>query len=207
MHWSPNSSLIALVANGEISGDLRSFETIVAVDGGLVALDRMGISPHLITGDFDSVPLELLEKYKHIPQLHTPDQEHSDLEKAIDFLLRFQPEKLRVFGALGKRADHLIANILLLSRYPEKLVFESFTETLYVINNKSLIKTTPGQTLSLIPLNGPVSGITTRGLKWELANATLDKHFVGLSNVSLNEEIDITHESGDLLLCLNKRLV
>ncbi len=198
------NATLTLVANGEVKDKLPTTSPLIAVDGGLVHIDAQGLTPDLIIGDFDSAPTALLEKYVQVPQVNTPDQQKGDLEKAIDYLLPFEPKKMIVYGALGKRYDHALTNILLLTKHPEKLILESPQETMYVLNAKSLIKTQLHQTLSLIPLNGPVKGITTRGLKWELKDGRLDKNFVGLSNVSVQEEVMISHKSGDLLLCLNK---
>jgi thiamine pyrophosphokinase len=91
----------------------------------------------------------------------------------------------------------------LLSRYQGELVFESESETLFLLPKHVVLSVNVGQTLSLIPLNGPVSGITTSGLKWELKDRILDKYFVGISNVATKNEVVVSHESGDLLICIN----
>ena len=59
----------------------------------------------------------------------------------------------------------------------------------------------PGQT-SLLPLNGPATGVTTQGLKWELSEATLDKHFMGISNIALQNKVRIQVAHGNLLCIL-----
>ncbi|HEV3269751.1 MAG TPA: thiamine diphosphokinase [Candidatus Rhabdochlamydia sp.] len=60
------------------------------------------------------------------------------------------------------------------------------------------------QVISLIPFYGPVAGITTHGLKWELTNDQLDKHFIGISNICLNDSCTISIKQGDLLCMINK---
>jgi thiamine pyrophosphokinase len=194
--------MTAIVANGQIDHfDLKPFKTIIACDGGLLHLDRLGITPSLIIGDFDSVSQELLDKYSHIKQVHLDDQNYTDLEKTLHYLEPF--DSITVIGALGKRTDHTLTNLILLSQYKGRLFYENEREKLYVLNSEEKVKVKPEQTLSLIPLNGAVSGITTVGLKWELKNGALDKNFVGISNIALQDEVTIRHECGDLLLCLN----
>lgn len=61
-----------------------------------------------------------------------------------------------------------------------------------------------GQIISLIPLRGPACGITTKGLRWELENGTLDKDFISISNVATAIEISISLQSGSLLCVVNR---
>jgi len=64
-----------------------------------------------------------------------------------------------------------------------------------------------GQTISLIPLFGPATGITTKGLKWELGASTvnkLDRDFVGISNVSMETKFSVNVTGGVLLCVINR---
>lgn len=67
-----------------------------------------------------------------------------------------------------------------------------------------------GQTISLIPFYGPVTGIKTSGLKWELSSSTvdrLDKNFVGVSNVCMGTSFSVEVGNGELLCIINNRLI
>ena len=53
-----NSALIltAHVDNPEqISIDFSRFDTVICADGGLLVADRLGLTPDILIGDFDSV--------------------------------------------------------------------------------------------------------------------------------------------------------
>lgn len=207
--WRPPTPTVALVANGSIvdlnviSQKIHAQGTIVAIDGGLLYCEQMKLTPSLILGDFDSASPALLQKYSTVSQWRNEDQNTTDLEKGLDFLAQFPLEKISVYGALGKRIDHTLTNITLLSRFPGKVLFETEKETLFVIDRKVSLTCYKGQTLSLIALNGNVTGITTSGLKWELENATLNKSFIGISNITSQETVHIAYETGDLLVCIN----
>lgn len=207
MSWQPPFPDILMIANGEapsptlFAAHCNDKKTLVAVDGGLKACAQLGIVPHLIVGDFDSASTELRSSYTTAFQKHTPDQTKSDLEKALEFLFSFPVQSATVLGALGKRLDHTLANTCLLCRYPRKVLFATEEELCFALETKSELSCRIGQRLSLIPL-GAVKGISTQGLKWELANATLNSHFVGLSNVCLNTHVSIHFQSGDLIVCL-----
>lgn len=198
----------AIVANGEIESYsitqklLSAFHPIVAADGGLVHCDAMGIEPSLIVGDLDSIPSLLLKKYHHIPLLKFPvDKDFSDLELCIDELLKQGIEKITLFGVLGKRVDHLLYTLHLVTRFPEKLRILSENETLFAIQKTQDIHCSRGQTISLIPLS-KVTGVHTKGLKWEIQNGTFDKHFMSLSNICQKDTFSVSIDSGDLICCM-----
>jgi thiamine pyrophosphokinase len=201
---------VALVANGKIpnptnlASKIQTYPYLIAVDGGLNSCFALGLSPNLIIGDLDSAKSEVISLFEKIPRkTFPPDKDKTDLELAIDHALELGAKRMTVFGALGGRSDHLIFNAHLLARHPGKLFFENDDELLFVINKKVELTCRVGQTLSLLPLNGPVTGITTQGLKWELKNGKLDKYFMGISNLVLQPHVTIEVGEGDLLCALS----
>ena len=196
---------IALVANGEFAPSLaeqiQSCDTIIAVDGGLVHLDALKIKPDLILGDFDSAPEPLLNQYAGTPlKRFARDKDKTDLELAISHATALEPNKIILFGALGKRTDHALTNLFLLAKFPDILVILTETETITAIQGKTTLKTSPGQTVSLLPYGIPAENVTTRGLRWELQEATIDTQFFSQSNEALGTEVAIEIGSG-LLFC------
>jgi thiamine pyrophosphokinase len=200
----------ALVADGEIQDIpllaeiIKTFHRVVAVDGGLKYCHSMGIEPHKIVGDFDSCPRELLKRYSHVLSIILPqDKDKTDLEVAIEAEISHS-DSIAIFGGWGKRMDHSLTNALILTRYPGRVYLETEKEILFALKPTTRLNCFAGQTLSLIPLNGPVLGITTSGLKWELSNAQLDCQFVGISNVCLKSIVEIQYTCGSLLCCQQK---
>lgn len=84
----------------------------------------------------------------------------------------------------------------------------SYHETLFAISpdTPATFKSTRGQVISLIPLGGKTSGIKTQGLEWELEEGSLDKNFIGISNVALSDTVSIRLNEGILLCCINHNL-
>lgn len=202
---------LALICNAPIGTPkktkerLATFPVLIAVDGGLNHCHALGLRPHLLVGDFDSADPELLKSYSDIPQKRHPrEKDETDLELALTLLFQPHVEEITVFGALGNRTDHTLGNVILLSRYPGKLFLESDRERLFVIDQHVELAVRPGQFISLIPLNGPVKGVDTEGLKWPLKNATLDKQFIGISNEATGSQVTISVKEGDLLCCINE---
>lgn len=203
---------VALIGNGELGSpeimreQIKKSEKVIAIDGGLRYCEVMGIRPDLIVGDFDSVEPSLLLKYKDVYQCVFPrDKDFTDLELGITKAEEFNPTNIILFGALGGRPDHALYNLNLLGRMPGKLRIETESETLYAITDQVVIDCFPGQTLSLMPIGDSAEGVTSKGLKWELNQATLNTYFMSLSNVALQEKITVNIQNGVLLVVLVKR--
>ncbi len=81
-------------------------------------------------------------------------------------------------------------------------------ESIVVLNpssNEVLFPSCRGQTVSLIPFYGPAEGLVSQGLKWELGGAvnSLNKDFIGISNVSMGDLFKVKVGKGELLCVKN----
>jgi thiamine pyrophosphokinase len=202
---------IALVANGAIHDlkaigkRLKAYDYIIAVDGGLLYCDSMGIEPDLIIGDLDSASLELLSNYPNVPvRRYLTDKDETDLELALQAVYHPEVENITVFGALEKRTDHSVSNLHLIRRYPKKLYLETEGELIFAIEGISEIPCKKGQLVSFLPLGGPITGVSSTGLKWELKDASFSKNFMSISNICLKNLIKIQIKIGDLICCMHK---
>lgn len=204
----------ALVANGEIN-DLQAFEkaiykysVIIAVDGGMKHLLDINCTPTLIVGDLDSAPKEALEKFQAVEKFTAPcDKDESDLELAIDLALKRGAKTITVYGALGGRQDHTIANLLLLAKKPGCIFFETESECWQAISKKTTLYFPIGQTLSFFALGENAEGVTTKGLKWDLDNNAINTTFFSLSNVCIANDVTIDVTKGTLFLGVQKGLL
>lgn len=199
----------ALIGNGVIEDYdflapiIGNYDRCIAVDGGLSHCQAMGITPDLIIGDQDSLPPLLLKFYPEVPVATFPkEKDQTDMELAIETADSPSMQRIALFGATGKRTDHALANLYLMCRFPKKIIIETEEESLFCLEGKHQLNTFPGQTISFMPFGSPCSGVTTKGLKWELNNATLDKNFFSLSNISLNDSVEISIAHGNLICCM-----
>jgi len=200
--------ITALVANGAIEEDgaiaplIRKCGRIVAVDGGLHHCIRMGIRPHFFIGDGDSYDPEGIE----VPhKLFPKEKDESDLKLALQEEMERGAERAVIFGALGRRLDHTLANLFLLALYPERASIETERERIFILPKEARLEMEPGRVLSLLPLGGPVKGALSRGLKWELDGRELDGRFFSLSNEAAAPSVSISYKEGLLLCSLLKR--
>lgn len=210
---SEGTTRAALVASGAVNSysfireTVSGFDMIVAVDGGLYHCHKAGIKPDLIIGDFDSVSSELLAAYPDIEKKrHPKEKDETDLELALNHVISLGIQDIVVFAALEYRSDHTLGNFHLLRRYPNRVHIESETESICIINQSYTLQGCSGKTISLLPIGEPVTGVNTRGLKWELKNASLTAFMMSISNICEADNVSISVEHGDILLCLQKKL-
>lgn len=166
---------------------------------------KMGITPSLIVGDFDSIPKEATEAFEDVAKLPFPrDKDETDLELAIKEAFSLGTEKITLFAATGNRLDHGLVNLYLLTRNPSKIILETENETVFGVNKKFSLKleSVLHQTVSLLPFGKKVSGVTTDGLKWELNNQELDENFFSISNVCVKDTVFVSLKEGDLFCFL-----
>lgn len=200
-----------IIANGEACSDellgqlLEWSPLVVVLDSAIHRVVDRGIKVDVLLGDFDHNLniAEITDLQYPLDIVHTPDQEKTDLEKAIDYLIQRGFPAVNVVWATGRRADHTITNLTNIVRYRDKIkivVLDDYSKVLVL--PRKFEKWYPANTIiSLIPI-GEVSGITTKNLEYPLSNETLTLGYrTGSSNsVSTDGIVSITHSHGDLLL-------
>lgn len=204
-----------LFANGQAKPgfeiSLIPGDFLVAVDGGLRHLRRLGLKPDLLIGDLDSVnPDELAELVKAGIEVRQfpPAKDQTDLELALDHAFEIGYTQIIIAYAFGDRVDHTLGNISLLAR-PD---LEGITLSLddgqveaRLLKQSASLPTQPGDLISLFPWGEPVDGISTKGLEYPLYNETLlPWQARGISNIALGDSIELEIQSGRLLVIKTK---
>ena len=216
---SPDPKRIFLFANGSVSNpeairaQLKPADILIAVDGGLRHLAAMELVPDLIIGDLDSADPESVEAFRDQNvqvQQYPAEKDQTDLELAINAALEMQPAKIRIAGALGDRIDQTLGNIFLLTK-PELADVDirliDGDKEVFLIHKSAIVEGKPKERVSLLPIQGPVQGIRTKGLKYQLDNETLyPDQTRGISNVMQSNSASIEIEQG-YLLCIHERSI
>ena len=187
---------------------IQSEDLVVGVDGGTLHARAVGVNPHVIIGDLDSLEPDLraeLEAAGTQFLSHPADKDETDLELALLYAVERGAEEIIILAALGGRLDQEIANLLLLTHpalADTQVKVVEGNQTGFIIRNQATIEGQPGDTVSLIPLRGDAEGVTTEGLRWELHEETLRFGLArGVSNVLLGREARVSVREG-ILLCV-----
>ncbi|HEY77294.1 MAG TPA: thiamine diphosphokinase [Thermoflexia bacterium] len=201
-----------------VNGDLPEPETarrlvqtadlVVAVDGGSRHVLALGVFPHVVIGDLDSLEPDLRVRLAEAGTRflsYPPEKDETDLELALLYAVERGAKEVFVLGALGKRIDQTVANLLLLAHPALAGVavrIVAGNQEAFLIRDEGLIEGRPGDTVSLIPIGGDARGVTAEGLKWPLADETLRFGPArGISNVLLGREARVRVREG-FLLCV-----
>jgi thiamine pyrophosphokinase len=197
-----------IICNGEMPSQnllsplLKKKPFIICADGGANKARAFSIMPDCIIGDLDSITQKTRHYFSSVPIIHNPDQNSTDLEKVLEYLLVNSFTSATIIGATGDRPDHTIANFSILMKYHRKIGLQFFDErcTAEIVRKKIHFTARIGQQISLIPM-GKCSGITTLGLKFPLKNESLELGVrEGSSNEAVKNSITIAMKSGSLLL-------
>jgi thiamine pyrophosphokinase len=191
-------------------------DRVIAADYGAHHALAWGWPLHLLIGDLDSLPASDLRAIQAlgVPAITAPvAKDETDLELALAHVLTAGARELVICAALGGRADHMLANVLLLTR-PElaevPTVIAEGGQTLRLLRGgvsedgavASLRLTgAPDDLLTLLPLAGDAHGVTTDGLRYPLADEPLCfGQARGVSNVFDAETVRIWLRAGMLLV-------
>jgi thiamine pyrophosphokinase len=181
---------------------------VVAADGGARVALHFGYQPDIVIGDLDSLSPEEVSSLRsqsvEIEQ-HPAAKDETDLELALLHCAAQGCEWLRVIGSLGDRFDQTLANVYLLALpalFGRNVKLVAGRQELYLLHpGRHRILGEEGDTVSLLPLGGAVSGIVTEGLQYPLRDETL--YFGparGVSNVMLANEASLATDDGTLLI-------
>ncbi|MBR5381281.1 MAG: thiamine diphosphokinase [Oscillospiraceae bacterium] len=180
----------------------RPGDLVIAADGGLALLKRLGVEPDLTLGDFDS--LGLAPTGKNVVR-HPPEKDDTDMLLAVREGLRRGYRVFSIVGGLGGRLSHTLANIqtLLLIAGSGGVGFLHGDGTVVTAVKDGVIRFPAGRTglVSVFSAGERAEGVTERGLKYRLDGAVLtNDRPLGVSNEFTGEEAEIAVERGSLIV-------
>ena len=178
----------------------------IAADSGVEHALALEWPIDLAVGDFDSVAptaLAAAEATGTRVERHPVAKDRTDLELALDAALAEDPAEIVVVGGHGGRVDHFLAGVLVLANdaYADISVRAIVgSARLHVVRQRLDLVGQPGDLLTLLPVAGRVSGVTTEGLRYPLLDEPLEPGSTrGVSNVLLGPTARVTVQGGVLL--------
>ena len=181
-------------------------DLIIAADGGTRNALSVGMMPHVVIGDLDSLDeADRAQLDRSGVQLivYPVRKNYTDLELALQYAVDQQATEIIIFSALGGRWDQSLANLMLLTlpelaQIPTLIVDHNLS--IRVIRDRAEITGRVGDTLSLIALKGDAHGVTIEGCEYPLTEATLPfGATLGISNVLAQSTAKITVKQGQIL--------
>ena len=182
---------------------------VICADGGARHAMSLGMVPRMIVGDMDSIR-PAVEHHFHqmgVPFLKSPRRKNeTDTELALEQALLLAPDKIWIWGGLGLRLDHTLANLSLLLRgrhYRTDIRLVDEWCEVFLVKHGAVIEGNPGQTISFYPMAGTVSGITLKGFEYPLHDGTMTlENPYGISNRLMEHRALVSIAEGFLLAIL-----
>ena len=175
---------------------------LIAADKGLEQLQSRSITPDLTVGDFDSLGF--------VPEgtaviRHPVRKDDTDMLLAVREGLARGYRKFLLYGGVGGRLDHTLANIQTLSFLVEHgargVLFGEGTAVTLLENETVHLPAKENGDVSVFAFGGDARGVRICGLSYSLEDATLTTDFpLGVSNSFCGASSEITVQNGRLLL-------
>lgn len=202
----------AIISNGDITDityfkDVFSkYEMIISADGASNKLRLIDIVPNYILGDLDSIDLETLAYFesKSVEFMKfNPEKNFSDTHICIDFLIKRGYKEIDVYGALGGRWDHSIANVGLMYYAYEKCVdlslIDRYDSARICGIGEHISKKKENQCFSIFAVFEDAI-VSLKGVKYPLNEYSLSRgESIGLSNEYV-EDCKITIKKGSAIV-------
>ena len=194
----------------------HQFDLVVAVDGGFAHLQDAGVVPDAVVGDFDSLG--------YVPDAgdvrrFPAEKDESDMELACRIAREAGCDEVVLYGCLGRRLDHTIANLQVMLGCARAGVHvcavddDCAVAVLHAANGKPAelaFSAIPPEVfdngmyanyISVFALGGTAHGVWERGLRYSLDGVAMnDDRSWGLSNEFCGEPALIRVEEGGLIV-------
>lgn len=132
---------VLVLAGGVLDMDLpRDYQIYVGVDAGAKKLLDLGFPLDLAVGDFDSVAPKdmngIQDQAKKVVKAQA-EKDDTDLELALLSIFQIWPQaQVTIYGALGGRMDHALANVF----FPSNDKIAPFMEQITLRDQQNLIR-------------------------------------------------------------------
>lgn len=193
--------------DGDIDFSPSEQDFIICCDAGYAAAQRLGITPDLLIGDFDSYHGPFPDTVETIRFPVKKDDTDSML--ALREGIKRGYRHFTLLFALGGRLDHTIANLQILAFLEENGasgIIIGPRDTVRLLKNGTLdMPRREGYTLSIFAFGGDAMGVNLKGMAYPLSAATVTGAFpIGLGNHILAPIGSISVTAGTLLIIESK---
>ena len=179
-------------------------DLILAADGGYRHCCTVGLQPHLLLGDFDSLDVP---PPQDIPrQVFPPEKDDTDTMLAVKLGLERGFLRFHLYGGTGGRLDHTLANLQTLAYLARAgargdLHDEGFVFTAIQGPDSLQLPPQADGLFSVFCLGADAKGVSIQGGKYEAQDVTLTAAFPrGVSNQFQGKPVVVSVTSGCLLV-------
>ncbi len=204
---SINNDLTVILADGAFPTGREALEyletaaRVICCDGAARSLVAYGREPDRIVGDLDSLSDEFKKRFADRIE-HVSEQESNDLSKAFCYCRQMGYKNIVILGATGKREDHTLGNLSLLSIYAESVPeIKIVTDYGYftVAKKSGTFQSFSGMQISVVPLKGQAV-VSSQFLKYPMDKLELNLWYQATLNEALSDSFSLEFPAGCELL-------
>lgn len=194
-----------IICGGDVGEYIKEYvkdgDFVICADSGYDRAKKYDIVPDLVLGDMDSVEAT---DYPDDSIIYPVRKDFTDSELAVMYAREKGCGEILLFGMIGTRMDHTLANITLLPRLENAVIINANNEIRFIRKSITL-RGKRGDTISIIPYPGDISGVTTCGLDYPLTGGEIKAGTtLGVSNVMTADECTVTIEKGTAFIIRSK---
>lgn len=180
-------------------------DILVAADGGYDALMALGIRPHIVLGDMDSI----IHAPRGTALLRFPsNKDQTDMALALCFARGQGYRRFKLYGATGGRLDHTLANFQALAGLARdglhaQIIAPDIIAYALADGQLRFPLLRAGTLVSVFAIGGEAEGVTLKGLKYGLKNVRLSPFSpLGVSNEATGQPFSISVGGGTLIITI-----
>ncbi len=211
MSGQTNEKRVLVITGGSVllaAPAMGPFDVVIAADSGVDSAFALGLAPHVVIGDLDSVSDSGLRRVREagIDVLASPtDKDLTDTELALAHLLDIGATHATLLSPGGGRLDHAhgvlsaLASPVLASVSIDAVIDTAHVTVLHGRTTRRIPKRS--RLTALHAMNGLARGITTTGFRWNLIGEDLAPWVSrGVSNEMVDAEADVILDEGTLIV-------
>lgn len=154
-------------------------DLVIAADSGYKNAIKLGATPTVVVGDFDSFAGELPST---IEKMQVPaEKDFTDSQLAVDIARKKGATEMLLIGGLDGRLDHALSNLAILENLWHERIRAIITDgrnrVRYIESTSELVANLGYRYLSIIAVDKKVRGVYIDGCKYPLKNAKLDRDY------------------------------
>lgn len=156
-------------------------DLVIAADAGYLTAKKMGITPDILLGDFDTLGEENIPD--GVECLRVPAEKNdTDTQLAVKVAIERGAKEIAIVGGLGGRIDHTLSTLAILEDLWERkenrisaILTDGKNRVRFIRNSGIILLRSQYRYFSLIAADEKIKGIILDGCKYPLKNGQLSR--------------------------------
>ena len=164
-------------------------DLVIAADAGYLTAKRMGITPNILLGDFDTLGEENIPE--GIECLRVPREKNdTDTQLAVQTAIEKGAKEIVIVGGMSGRIDHTLSTLAILENLWERkndriyaILTDGKNRARFIRSSGVILPRSQYRYFSLIAVDDVIKGVTLEGCKYPLKNGRISRrHQWAVSN-------------------------